>query len=72
VKIQRYVEQMRQGVDMGAIKVDGNIIVDGHHRYIASQIAGVELRQIPGVRPTFQINQPTNPIQNINILPIDY
>ncbi|MGB5969458.1 MAG: hypothetical protein WBG70_14180, partial [Spirulinaceae cyanobacterium] len=71
-KIQRYVELIRQGVDMGTIKVDGDIIVDGHHRYIASQIAGVDFQQIPWIRPTFKQSQPSNPVGDIEISPIDY
>jgi Pretoxin HINT domain len=71
-RIQKYEELLRQGVDLGPIKVDGNIIVDGHHRYIASQLAGVELRQVPGVRPSFKLDQPSLPIGGIKISPFDY
>ncbi|MBK8012145.1 MAG: hypothetical protein IPK13_12415 [Deltaproteobacteria bacterium] len=34
---------MRDGVNFDPIKVDGDNIVDGIHRYIASQIEGVPL-----------------------------
>jgi RHS repeat-associated protein len=71
-RIQKYEELLRQGVDLGPIKVDGNIIVDGHHRYVASQLAGVELRQVPGVRPSFKLDQPSLPIGGIKISPFDY
>ncbi len=30
-------------INIPPIKDDGNIIVDGNHRYIASRIAGVEI-----------------------------
>jgi hypothetical protein len=33
------------------IRVDGNIIVDGHHRYLASLLARYELDQIPCTKP---------------------
>lgn len=40
--IQTYVDRILNGeVDIPNIKVDGNIIVDGNHRYIASLITGV-------------------------------
>ena len=42
--IQNYVDRILQGeINIPPIKVDGNIIVDGNHRYIASRIAGVEI-----------------------------
>jgi len=42
-RVARYVQTMKQGVNMGSIKVDDDIIVDGHHRYIASKILGIEI-----------------------------
>jgi RHS repeat-associated protein len=42
--IQNYVDRILLGENnIPPIKVDGNIIVDGNHRYIASRIAGVEI-----------------------------
>ncbi len=42
--IQNYVDRILAGeIDIPPIKVDGNIIVDGNHRYIASRIAGIEI-----------------------------
>ena len=40
--IQNYVNRVLSGeTDIPMIKVDGNIIVDGNHRYITSRIIGV-------------------------------
>ena len=40
--IQNYVNRVLSGeTDIPMIKVDGNIIVDGNHRYITSRITGV-------------------------------
>jgi hypothetical protein len=45
--IQRYVDKLLAGEVAPAIKVDGKIIVDGNHRYIAGRIVGQE----PAVQP---------------------
>jgi len=43
--VQNYVDRILQGeINIPSIKVDGNIIVDGNHRYIASQIAGIGIK----------------------------
>ena len=45
--IQNYVNRILEGeIDVPPIKVDGNIIVDGNHRYIASRITGIEIDTI--------------------------
>ena len=42
--IQEYVNRVLAGeVDMPDIKVDGDIIVDGNHRYITSRITGTDV-----------------------------
>jgi filamentous hemagglutinin len=66
-KIQEYVEIMRSGEDMGSIKVDGDVIVDGHHRYIASRIIGIDIEQTPWTRPMFKQNMPSSPISEIEL-----
>ncbi|WP_159397341.1 hypothetical protein [Sorangium cellulosum] len=45
--IQRYVDKLFAGEVAPAIKVDGKIIIDGNHRYIAGRILGQE----PAVQP---------------------
>ena len=46
-KVQEYVDMIRAGTQAPPIKVDGNMIVDGNHRYIAGRICGVE----PPIQP---------------------
>jgi len=43
-----------------AIKVDGNIIVDGHHRYIASRIANIPIDIVPGTRAMYKTREPSH------------
>jgi RHS repeat-associated protein len=38
--IQRYVDRLLKGDIPPPIKVDGNIVVEGNHRYIAGKVAG--------------------------------
>ena len=39
---------MSSGIQFAGIKVDKNLICDGHHRYIASLLANFPLERIPG------------------------
>lgn len=39
---------MSAGIKFPAIKVENNLICDGHHRYIASIFASFPLERIPG------------------------
>jgi hypothetical protein len=41
-KVQQYVDKLLKGEVAPAIKVDGKIIVDGNHRYVAGRILGQE------------------------------
>ena len=45
--INRIYKKMKSGIKFSAIKVDENLIIDGHHRYIASIMAEVTLELIP-------------------------
>ena len=47
--VQDYVDDLLRGSQVPAIKVDGKIIVDGNHRYVAGRIVGIEPAQIPWV-----------------------
>ena len=46
-RVQRYVDRLLAGETAPPIKVDGQMIVDGNHRYIAGRILGQE----PSVQP---------------------
>lgn len=39
---------MSAGIKFTGIKVENNLICDGHHRYIASMLANFPLERIPG------------------------
>jgi hypothetical protein len=45
--INRIYKKMKSGIKFSAIKVDENLIIDGHHRYIASIMAEFPLELIP-------------------------
>lgn len=47
--IDRIFRKMKAGIQFAGIKVEGNIVCDGHHRYIVSLLAGKELQKTPGV-----------------------
>jgi len=47
--IIRIYKKMKANLKFPAIKVDGNIICDGHHRYIASLLANYQLEKISWV-----------------------
>lgn len=46
-RVQSYVDKLAAGSEAPAIKIDGSIIVDGNHRYIAGRIMGQE----PAIQP---------------------
>ena len=45
--IVRIYKKMSIGIKFSGIKVDGDVIIDGHHRYLASLLAGVTLDKFP-------------------------
>jgi hypothetical protein len=47
--INRIYKKMRAGIFFSGIKVNDDCICDGHHRYIASVLAGYQIDQQPGV-----------------------
>lgn len=47
-KVQAYVVMLEQGSEPPPIKVAGNILVDGHHRYTAGLLCGLEIARVPG------------------------
>ena len=46
---------MSIGIKFPSIKVDGNLIIDGHHRYIASLLAGTTLDAVPSSKTSATI-----------------
>jgi len=48
--INRIYKKMCFGIKFQSIKVDGNLIIDGHHRYLASLLSGVTLDTIPSTK----------------------
>ncbi len=46
---------MSIGIKFPSIKVDGNLIIDGHHRYIASLLAGTTLDTVPSSKTSATI-----------------
>jgi hypothetical protein len=45
--IERIAKKMSIGLVFGSISVDGNLILNGHHRYLASLLVGYKLDQVP-------------------------
>jgi hypothetical protein len=48
--IERISKKMVIGVQFDPIKVHDKLIIDGHHRYIASLLAGYEIERVPSIR----------------------
>jgi hypothetical protein len=40
-------KKMKHGIRFSGIKVDGDLIIDGHHRYLAALVAGISLDIYP-------------------------
>lgn len=59
--IQRYVDRLLKGDIAPPIKVDGNVVVEGNHRYIAGKVAGKMPKTTPGT---------LSPSQTPNIKPM--
>lgn len=45
--IERIYKKMTLGIKFQGIKIEGKVIVDGHHRYLASLMAEIELEKYP-------------------------
>jgi RHS repeat-associated protein len=71
-RIERFVEDMLNGSKFPPIKVDGNVIVDGHHRYIAAKIANKQIDVIGGTRPLFQQGEATKSLTKLIFDTTDY
>ena len=53
--INRMVRKMQNEIRFADIIVHEKIIVNGHHRYLASLLAGTEVEQTVGGRPNYQV-----------------
>jgi len=53
-RVQEYVNKILAGETAPPIKVDGSIIIDGNHRYVAGRITGIEpaIQPWAGARPS--------------------
>ncbi|WP_248129177.1 filamentous hemagglutinin N-terminal domain-containing protein [Pseudomonas sp. W2Aug9] len=69
--IQRYVDRLLKGDVAPPIKMDGNVIVDGNHRYIAAKILGKEPEIDPGVLTSYKASK-KRPTVNLEISPLDW
>lgn len=69
--VNRYVKMTLEGKTPPGIKVDGNIIVDGNHRYAAGQITGKPPATVPGTASPSQIRN-AKPFGNVRIDPMDW
>jgi hypothetical protein len=48
--IERITRKMKFGIRFDNIKVEKGLIIDGHHRYISSLLAGIELKSVISAR----------------------
>lgn len=46
--IERIYKKMKLNLSFGSIQVVDGIIINGHHRYLASKLANFPLDQVPG------------------------
>ena len=69
--VANYVQKIEAGMVAPAIKVDGKIIVEGNHRYVAGRLAGKEPAQTAGTASPSQVRQ-AKPIENIKVDPTDW
>lgn len=70
--VERYVERLQNGEKPPAIKVaEGNVIVDGNHRYVAGRLTGKMPDEIPGVLSSSQKSK-ISPIQHTVVDVVDW
>lgn len=67
--VQTYVDMIEQGRMPSPIKTDGDIIVDGNHRYIAGLLCRIEVVRTPGTAP---LSVPRYPIRQIKVDELDW
>jgi RHS repeat-associated protein len=64
--IQSWVTEIEAGAPTPPIQVDGNVIVDGNHRYIAGLLCGKPVPIQPWTAP---LTRPRMPLRNLEIQP---
>jgi RHS repeat-associated protein len=64
--IQLYVTDIENGIVLPPIRVDGNIIVDGNHRYVAFRLCRMEAPIQPWTAP---LSAPRFPVQTLIVQP---
>lgn len=69
--IQRYVHSLLKGDVAPPIKMDGNVIVDGNHRYIAAKILGKDVEVDPGVLTNYKASK-ERPTVSLDVSPLDW
>lgn len=69
--VQRYVDRLLKGDVAPAIKMDGNVIVDGNHRYIAAKILGRNPDVTPGALSPNKVGQ-TKPVSELKVDQVDW
>ena len=45
--VLRIYKKMLIGIKFPSLKIHGDLIIDGHHRYLASMLAGIPLDTVP-------------------------
>jgi RHS repeat-associated protein len=69
--IQRYVDRLLKGDVAPPIKVDGNVVVDGNHRYISGKILGKTPETTPGTLPLSKMPD-IKPMSDIGVSDFDW
>jgi RHS repeat-associated protein len=69
--IENYVRRLEAGEIAPAIKIDGNVIVDGNHRYVAGRLVGREPASTSGFLSPSQAAK-AKPVQNLIIDSINW
>jgi RHS repeat-associated protein len=69
--IQRYYDRLLAGETPPAVKMDGDVIVDGNHRYVAGKIFGKVPNVTPGVMPMSKAPD-VKPVIELKIDPDDW
>jgi hypothetical protein len=65
--IKRIYKKMSIGIKFPCIKVDGDLIIDGHHRYVASLLVDYKL----DIAPSFKTSATVESQWNVVVLDVD-
>lgn len=64
--INRIYTKMKNGIKFEDIKVNGNFIIDGHHRYISSKLAEIKIGKMNYPKSSATIEYSWNTIKFVN------